>query len=123
SDDSIVVIYDHGNLAIAGRLWWLLKYIGKEDVFVLEGGFKHWADNHLETTTEIEEPKVADSLTLNINHSMEVDIDYVKSVMNDPAIAIVDARSAERYSGEVEPVDRIAGHIPNAINYPWTDLV
>jgi len=123
NDDSIVVIYDNGDLAIAGRLWWLLKYIGKSDVFVLGGGMKHWLNNNLEVNNEVVKPKISSSLNLNINDSMKVDIDYVKSVINSKNIAIVDSRAAERYSGEIEPIDRIAGHIPNALNYPWTNLV
>jgi len=123
NDDSIVTIYDNGDLAIAGRLWWLLKYIGKSDVFVLDGGMKHWIQNNLEVNNEVVKPKVSNSLSLNINHSMKVDIDYVKSVINSSNVAIVDSRAAERYSGEIEPIDRIAGHIPNALNFPWTNLV
>jgi len=123
NDDSIVAIYDNGDLAIAGRLWWLLKYIGKSDVFVLDGGIKHWLNNNLEVNNEVVKPKISSSLSLNINHSMKVDIDYVKSIVNSKNIAIVDSRAAERYSGEIEPIDRIAGHIPNALNYPWTNLV
>jgi len=123
NDHSIVVIYDDGSLAISGRLWWMLKYIGKSDVFILEGGFKHWLDNNLEVTSELVHATPSNSLTLNINHLMKVDMDYVTSAINSDVIAIVDARAYERYSGEIEPLDRIAGHIPSALNYPWTELV
>lgn len=123
NDNSIVVIYDNGDLATAGRLWWLLKYIGKSDVFVLEGGIKHWIYNNLEVTNEVVKPKKSNSLSLNINHSIEADMNYVKSAINSKDIAIVDSRAPERYMGEVEPIDKIAGHIPSALNYPWTNLV
>lgn len=123
NDDSIIVIYDNGDLAIAGRLWWLLKYIGKSDVFILEGGMKKWLDNNLEVTSEVVTPKPSNSLSLNINHSMQVDMEYVKAAIDSNSIAIVDSRASERYSGEIEPLDRIAGHIPNALNYPWMNLL
>jgi len=123
TDDSKVVIYDDGDLAMAGRLWWLLKYIGKNDVCVLEGGMKHWIDNNLEVTNKAVGPKPSNSLSLNINNSMEVHMDYVKSVVNSNNIAIIDSRAIERYSGQIEPLDKIPGHIPNSLNYPWTNLV
>ncbi|MCC5909996.1 MAG: sulfurtransferase [Clostridiaceae bacterium] len=122
-NDSIVVIYDDGDLAMAGRLWWILKYIGKKDVFILEGGMKHWLLNNLEVTNQITQAPASKSLSLNINHSMEVDMHYVKAAVDSNTIAIIDSRVPERYSGEIEPLDKIAGHIPNALNYPWTNLV
>lgn len=122
-DDSIVIIYDDGNIAMAGRLWWLLKYIGKEDVFILEGGISKWMDNNGEITTKVPKINRSNSLSLNINKRMNVDMEYVKNATNSSTIAIVDARAYERYIGEVEPLDKIAGHIPKALNYPWMDLV
>jgi len=123
NDDSIIVIYDNGDLAIAGRLWWLLKYIGKSDVFILEGGMKKWLDNNLEVTGEVVKPEPSNSLSLNVDHSMQVDMRYVKAAIDSNSTAIVDSRASERYSGEIEPIDRVAGHIPNALNYPWMNLV
>ncbi|MBU5676230.1 sulfurtransferase [Alkaliphilus sp. MSJ-5] len=123
NDDSIIVIYDNGDLAIAGRLWWLLKYIGKSDVFILEGGMKKWLDNNLEVTSEVVKPEPSNSLSLNVDHSMQVDMRYVKAAIDSNSTAIIDSRASERYSGEVEPIDRVAGHIPNALNYPWMNLV
>jgi thiosulfate/3-mercaptopyruvate sulfurtransferase len=122
-DDSTIVIYDNGDLAMAGRLWWLLKYSGKDKVYILAGGMKNWLDNNLDVTTEIPYFKESDSLSLNIDHSMEVDMNYVKSAIDSNNIAIIDSRAYERYSGEVEPIDRIAGHIPSALNFPWMNLV
>lgn len=123
TDDSTIVVYDNGDLDMAGRLWWMLKYSGRDKVYILEGGLNAWEENGLELTTEVPERKESNSLTLNLRPSMEADIDYVKKAIDLDNIAIMDARSAERYRGEVEPWDRIAGHIPNAINYPWMDLL
>ena len=121
-DDSIVVIYDNGDLSMAGRLWWLLRYSGKKDVFILEGGIKGWVDEELEITTELPQVKTSNMLTLNIDDSMEVDIEYVKEAINSEKIAIIDSRESGRYSGDFEPIDRIPGHIPSALNYPWMNV-
>lgn len=123
SDDSMIVIYDDGKLSRAGRLWWILKYIGKEEVFVLEGGIDRWMDSGGETTTEIPKVNKSTSLSKNIKEDMKVDMEYVRDVLDSKDIALVDARAYERYTGEVEPLDIKAGHIPGALNYPWTDLV
>ncbi|HZJ99978.1 MAG TPA: rhodanese-like domain-containing protein, partial [Tissierellaceae bacterium] len=78
SDDSIVLIYDNGNLDRAGRVWWLLKYIGKEDIFVLEGGIDKWIDDGGETTIEIPKANRSNKLSLNINEEIKVDMEYVR---------------------------------------------
>lgn len=122
-DDSTVIIYDDGNLAMAGRLWWLLKYFNKDNVFILEGGIKKWKDNGGITTKEISEVEKSNSLSLSINKDMKIDMEYVKDRIDKDNTAIVDARAYERYIGKVEPMDKIPGHIPNALNYPWMDLV
>lgn len=123
NDNSTIVIYDDGDLAMAGRLWWLLKYSGREKVYVLEGGIKDWKDNENMLTTEIEQPITSNSLKLNMNDLMNVTVNYIKAATDSSKIAIVDARARERYLGEIEPLDRIPGHIPNALNFPWMDLV
>lgn len=124
SDSSTVVVYDDGDLAMAaGRVWWLLKYIGKKDVFLLEGGINKWKAKGLELTKEVEKPKVSQSLSLNIDKSIFADIEDVKRVIEDESATIVDCRSFARYSGKEEPYDRIAGHIPTAINFPSSQLI
>lgn len=122
-NESIVVAYDDGNLEMAGRLWWMLRYVGKKDVYVLDGGIKAWNENNLNLTTEIEQPKVSKSLNLDIDKSMVVDMNYVKSILESEDIAIIDSRAYERFIGDVEPIDKIAGHIPNTLNYPWMNLL
>ena len=123
SDYSTVIIYDNGDLAMAGRLWWLLKYAGKDKVFLLEGGIKHWVDNGLELTIVFPEPQASGDLNLNLNKSMIAEHSEVKAAVDLKKIAIIDSRTYERYSGQVEPLDKLPGHIPSALNYPWMDLV
>lgn len=123
SDSSTVIIYDDGNLSMAGRLWWLLRYAGKDNVFLLEGGMQHWLNNGLETTTIIPEPQSSECLSLNLNTSMIAEISEVKTAVKSEQTAIIDSRAPERYAGQLEPMDKLPGHIPSALNYPWMDLV
>ena len=122
-DRSKVLIYDEGSLAMAGRLWYIFKLIGKEDVYILEGGIENFIKNGGETTAELPVLQERGDLSLNLDTSIIVDIDYLKSRMDDRDTAIVDVRAHERYIGEVEPLDTIAGHIKGAVNYPWTELL
>ena len=122
-DDSIVVVYDDGDLDVSGRLWFLLKYAGKDDVFILSGGFKEWKDNNYETTVEVREPEKQGNLSLKLDDSLVVQMEDVREALNDDHTVIVDSRSYERYAGEVEPLDKIPGHIPGAVNSPWMNLV
>ena len=121
-DSSTVIIYDNGDLAMAGRLWWLLKYIGLDQVYILEGGYRAWVDSNNEVTKVLPKRVEASKLSLNIQDHMLAEIDEVKEAKDNKDIAIIDSRAFERYSGEVEPLDKIPGHIPSAINYPWLDL-
>lgn len=123
NDQSQVVIYDDGQLSMAGRLWWLLKYIGKEEVYILEGGYKKWLENDGKTSKDFPTLNRSRSLSININHKIKVDMPDVRNAIDKKSIAIVDARAHERYTGQVEPMDIKAGHIPSALNYPWTSLV
>ena len=122
-DHMTIVIYDHGDLAMAGRLWWLLKYSGRDKVYVLAGGMKKWLLNNHKVTTQLPEIKESKVLSLNINHEMKADMKKVKSAIGSEQTVIVDSRAYERYTGEVEPLDTVPGHIPSAHNYPWMDLV
>jgi thiosulfate/3-mercaptopyruvate sulfurtransferase len=123
SDNSIVVIYDEGDIQAASRLWWMFKYIGKENVYVLEGGINFWGEKGFETTSEIVVPSKNEDLTVNINHEMRCDVNFVKKNLGNENVVIVDSRSKERYKGLLEPVDKKAGHIPGAVNYFWHEIL
>jgi thiosulfate/3-mercaptopyruvate sulfurtransferase len=118
SNASKVVVYDQGNSMFVGRLWWMLKWLGHDDVFVLDGGFAQWQKEGraLETTVNA---KSTTTFVPHENASMRLTIDEVANTLGDANRRIVDARAAERYRGEVEPVDPVAGHIPGAFNRPF----
>lgn len=117
------MIYDDGSLSFAGRLWWLLKYIGKEDVFVLEGGYNDWVRKGGEISVASPLVEKAEDLDLNIQKNIIADMNLVKSTIDKNNVAIIDSRNHERYTGEVEPLDKKAGRIPSAINYPFGELI
>jgi thiosulfate/3-mercaptopyruvate sulfurtransferase len=121
-DKSSVIVYDDGDLANASRLWWMLKLIGKEDVRLLGGGIKKWIEKGYPVSKTIAYPNPGEKLTVKMNPSIEVSIEEVREALKDPKSAVIDSRTAERFRGEVEPIDKVAGHIPGAVNYPWTDL-
>jgi thiosulfate/3-mercaptopyruvate sulfurtransferase len=113
-----VVIYDDARLAFAARLWWLLRYLGHDRVAVLDGGFSAWQSVGYPVTDEV--PVAAPGKFIpEPNSAMVVDIATVKAKKDLPGVVLVDAREGERYRGEQEPIDPIAGHIPGAVNYPW----
>jgi thiosulfate/3-mercaptopyruvate sulfurtransferase len=112
------VVYDDAGATIAARLWWLLRYFGHDQAAVLDGGLAAWAAAGLPVTADTPRPAPGD-FTAGPGGGMPV--------LDDESAAIVartgflfDARAAERYRGEVEPVDPAAGHIPGAISAPAT---
>lgn len=115
-NDSKVLIYDDGDNSSAGRLWWMLKYYGLKDVFVLNGGFKVIGE---ELLSSHEEAFKRGNITLHPNEKMRATYEEVLqfSRENEPLDQVlVDSRSEERYLGIIEPIDRKKGHIRNAQN-------
>ncbi|MBH8551356.1 sulfurtransferase [Nostocaceae cyanobacterium CENA357] len=118
---TLVVAYDDFRLAFASRLWWLLRYLGHEQVAVLNGGFTEWQQVGYPITSDIPQPQKA-TFVPQINPELLVDIEVVKSRKDLPQVVLVDSRESDRYLGEREPIDKIAGHIPGAVNYPWQEV-
>ncbi len=113
-----VVVYDDAGGSVAARLWWLLRIHGHDDVSVLDGGIQSWVGD-LETGTNVydEGDFVADPADLS-----DV-LTYDDMAKLGPDVAILDVRNPERYRGEAEPVDPVAGHIPGAKNAFWQEFV
>lgn len=118
--DTQVVVYDDRGGAIAARLWWLLNWLGHENVAVLDGGWPLWVEKKLpisKQTPEIRPKKFVPNLQSQLTISKK---EIAIQTENSPAV-VVDSRTHERYLGQVEPIDPIAGHIPGAINLPFPE--
>lgn len=118
---TLVVAYDDSNFAFAARLWWLLRYLGHENVAILDGGFSGWNAQGYPVTQTQPDVKLGQFIP-QINPQLVVDIETVKAKKDRPTVALIDSRDPDRYLGKVEPIDPIAGHIPGAVNYPWKQV-
>jgi thiosulfate/3-mercaptopyruvate sulfurtransferase len=112
--DSQVVAYDAQGGANAARLWWMLRWLGHDAVAVLDGGLGKWLREERPETAE--PPRITPARFEPRVRPDAVDVGFVASHLRDPAMRLVDARSAERYRGEAEPIDPVAGHIPGSVN-------
>lgn len=121
SPDSIVAVYDDrkGSNA-ASRFWWMLKAAGHEKVYVVSGGLDAIAAAGLPISTHIPEKPTARQYPVANWALPLVDIDFVSKISTDPEFMVVDVREHYRYAGESEPIDLVAGHIPGAVNIPFT---
>jgi len=111
-----VVAYDAQGGSFAARLWWMLRWLGHDSVAVLDGGWAKWLREERPATRDVPTPAPA-RFDPEIR-KLAVDASYVLAHLRDPSIVVVDARGAERYRGETEPLDPVAGHIPGSINFP-----
>ena len=117
SSDRPVVVYDGGQGWAAARAWWLLRWSGHPDVRVLDGGLAGWTGP---LSTEVPEPVGGDFVPVP-GSLPTLDADGAAALAREGLL--LDARAAERYRGDVEPVDRIGGHIPGAVSAPTTENV
>ncbi len=115
SENSTVVAYDDVGGQYAARLWWMARWIGLTQVALLDGGLPKWIASGGGLTTVVPVPRAA-TLRARPVPAMVWTADEVAQRIGDATSALVDARTAERYRGEVEPIDRVAGHIPGALN-------
>jgi len=117
-----VVVYDQNNAAMAAaRAWWLLRYAGIEQVQVLDGGLDAWLAEGLATETGEQSGDYALSELPELNWQDDRQITAQQLLLKKPVL--LDARAVERFAGEVEPIDPVAGHIPGAQSMPFTELV
>jgi thiosulfate/3-mercaptopyruvate sulfurtransferase len=112
-----VVAYDEGNGG-AARLWWLLRHFGHPDPRVLAGGFAAWR-GPVEAGVA-EPPPVAEPFVPVARSDDVASAEEIERRLGDPGLDLVDARAPERFRGEREPIDPVAGHIPGARNVPFT---
>ena len=121
SNNTQVVVYDRNAGNYCGRLWWMLKWLGHDAVAVLDGGLQAWKAAGGAVATGPASPVAAAVFEVRPALRELVFTAQVVADLGRPAQTVVDARGAPRYRGEVEPLDPIAGHIPGALNRPFTD--
>ena len=119
--ESQVVAYDDATGMFAARLWWMLRWLGHDNVAVLNGGIKRWQELGLPLTATTPVPRPG-MFTGHAHPELTVGGDLVEAAARDAAQRVIDARAGERYRGEVEPLDPIAGHVPGARNHPSSSL-
>jgi len=113
-----VVAYDDSKFAFAARLWWLLKYLGHDAVALLDGGFRAWQQGGHPIGTDIPSPR-SGIFRSTPRTDWVVTLEEVKQRKDQDNVVLVDSRAPERFRGEVEPIDPVAGSIPGAVNYFW----
>ena len=112
-NDRQVVVYDDSNGGIAGRLWWMLRYMGHQSVAVLDGGWREWKNSGYKT-----EAGVKTNMAVRFEGQPKADRMVLLDQITEKEF-LVDSRDPARYRGENEPIDRVPGHIPGAVNRFW----
>lgn len=119
SNETQVVAYDDAGSMYAVRLWWLLRWLEHDKVAVLDGGLAAWQRAGYSVTPAV--PSVSPAAFHYRVSDQPVGTDYVVSHLEDPRVLLIDSRGADRFRGENETIDPVAGHIPGAVSRPFRD--
>jgi thiosulfate/3-mercaptopyruvate sulfurtransferase len=114
------VVYDRQGANYCGRLWWMLKWAGHDNVAVLDGGLQAWQAQGGTVSAGTEVVRAPSHFTLGAPLLTLVDVNTVQRGLGRPQQTILDARGVPRFKGDTEPMDPVAGHIPGALNRPFT---
>jgi thiosulfate/3-mercaptopyruvate sulfurtransferase len=114
---SQIVVYDAADGSLASRLWWMLRSSGHPNVLLLDGGYAKWTKECQPVRSGEEVALPAPLMSgLQFDPNSLVNVAQVEIAAYDPSYRLIDARAPERFQGLVEPIDRVAGHIPGAVN-------
>jgi thiosulfate/3-mercaptopyruvate sulfurtransferase len=116
SNDRQVVLYDQETGMFASRLWWMLRYMGHDAAAVLDGGFPKWVREGRPVRSGAEDAAPA-RFRGAPRDQMRISIDQMMRTVRERSSLLIDARSPERFEGRSEPIDRVPGHIPGAVNH------
>ncbi|MBV6717405.1 sulfurtransferase [Paenibacillus chitinolyticus] len=117
-----VVAYDDQGGAMAARLWWMLRFLGHERVYVLDRGYSQWRAAGYPVTAEAPQASPA-TFSPKVQRHMLASMDEVKAKLGEKGTVLIDSREGARYRGEQEAIDPVAGHIPGARNRFWKDAL
>lgn len=118
NNDSVVVAYDDQGGLNASRLWLLLRWLGHDQVYVMDEGFSAWQQDGYPVTAD-QRVVIPSSFQPVVRDELIADVEDVRSAIGNPDVLLVDSREAPRYLGQTEPIDAKAGHVPSAINAFW----
>ncbi len=114
------VVYDRNGSSFCGRLWWMLKWVGHDAAAVLDGGLQAWESSGGAVHGRAEPAHFQSNFEVGPELRRLVTTPTLEQRLGDPAQTLIDARAAARFRGEVEPLDPVAGHIPGALNRPFS---
>ena len=115
-----VVVYDDSFGSMAVRLWWLLRWLGHDSVALLDGGFPRWKRDKYPVSTDLPAIQPA-PFEARVNDKIWVSVDEVVAARSTACQHILDARPEDRFTGEREPLDKVAGHIPGSCNWSFEE--
>lgn len=124
-EQTLVVVYDDSRFAFASRCWWLLGFVGHQRVKILDGGFSAWLNEKLPTSSEYISPTSALFAVKPAISQLFSAVEYevVSAISTGSRTGrLIDSREKQRYLGEQEPIDPVAGHIPLARCFPWQEI-
>ncbi len=125
NNNDTVIIYDNSPLLSSARCWFLLRYFGHKEIFILSGGIKSWKENGFKTTNNMSDITHGNFKATEENKNLLIKIEEMKNISDNKSFPILDARSFERFSGSgKEPRPNLdSGHIPNSLNLPASKLL
>jgi len=118
-DGKQVVAYDQGGGAYAARLWWMLRWLGHDAAAVLDGGWSAWSSGGYPVSDVVPEPNPA-AFEADVDDDLWLTSAQLEAALKNNRVRLIDARGGPRFRGEVEPLDPRAGHVPGAVNLPFT---
>ncbi len=113
-----VVAYDDNGGGYAARAWWCLRYLGHDRVALLDGGLPAWVEAGMPLRSG-EEQRAPAKFRPAPRPGLRIDASEIAASARTSRLRLIDARAPERYRGDEEPIDPVAGHIPAAVNHPW----
>lgn len=118
NNDTKVIAYDDISGAFAARLWWMMRWVGHNKVAVLDGGMQKWTDQGYSLSQQ-DASFTMGNFSGQANMDWLVDIDTVRSQLDNNQITLIDARAVDRFTGKDQTTDPVPGHIPGAQNLPF----
>ena len=115
-----VVVYDDSFGSMAVKMWWLLRWLGHDQVALLDGGLPKWLKEKRPMTTALPQI-IPEKFVVQLHKEMQASVAEVEQARQERCRLVIDARPEQRFAGEREPLDRVAGHIPGAINWVFEE--